>query len=339
MNPAPQRVEIVGGGLAGLSLGLALRHAGVPVTVFEAGSYPRQRVCGEFITGLKPHTAETLGLGPILAGALPHRRVAWFRQGREFCHHELPEVAWALSRYDLDARLADAFVGAGGELRQERAETGPRAGRVNAAGRRRARTSWVGLKQHVRGLALACGLEMHLGREAYVGLCELPDGAVNVCGLFRRRPLLADRGGGALGAYLRSSGLEAVAERLTRAHPEGDSVAAVAGFGFDRPEPSPELRLGDARCMLPPFLGNGMAAAFQMAEEALAPLIAWSRRSLDWAEAHAAIESRLQHRFRRRQRWGNAVHGFLLGPRRQRWFATLAGAHCLPMNALYRTLH
>ena len=47
-----QPIEIVGGGLAGLSLGLALRQQDIPVTLFEAGSYPRHRVCGEFITGL-----------------------------------------------------------------------------------------------------------------------------------------------------------------------------------------------------------------------------------------------------------------------------------------------
>jgi len=50
-------VEVVGGGLAGLSLGLALRRRGVPVTVWEAGHYPRHRVCGEFITGLDRATA------------------------------------------------------------------------------------------------------------------------------------------------------------------------------------------------------------------------------------------------------------------------------------------
>jgi menaquinone-9 beta-reductase len=39
-------IEIIGGGLAGLSLGRALARAGVPVTVYEAGNYPRHRVCG-----------------------------------------------------------------------------------------------------------------------------------------------------------------------------------------------------------------------------------------------------------------------------------------------------
>jgi 2-polyprenyl-6-methoxyphenol hydroxylase-like FAD-dependent oxidoreductase len=195
------------------------------------------------------------------------------------------------------------------------------------------------LKQHVRGLELTCGLEMHLGVEAYVGLCELPDGRVNVCGLFRRRSLGADERDGALRAYLQSSGLGTVAARMADAQPDRDSATAVAGFGFDRPESSPELRLGDARCMLPPFLGNGMAAAFQMAEEAREPLIAWSRRTLDWPAARGAIEARLQGRFQRRQRWGNLVHDFLLAPRRQRWFAALAGAHCLPLNTLYRALH
>ena len=38
-----QPVEIIGGGLAGLALGLALQRRGVPVMVFEAHDYPRHR--------------------------------------------------------------------------------------------------------------------------------------------------------------------------------------------------------------------------------------------------------------------------------------------------------
>ena len=45
-------LTIAGGGLAGLSLAIALRRHGVDVTVYEAGNYPRHRVCGEFISGV-----------------------------------------------------------------------------------------------------------------------------------------------------------------------------------------------------------------------------------------------------------------------------------------------
>src|SRR5580693_8216081 len=44
-------ITIVGGGLAGLALGIGLRQRDVPATIWEAGHYPRHRVCGEFISG------------------------------------------------------------------------------------------------------------------------------------------------------------------------------------------------------------------------------------------------------------------------------------------------
>ena len=89
MNP-PRQIEIVGGGLAGLSLGLALRRAGVPVTIFEAGAYPRHRVCGEFITGLKAPTIARLGLAPLLGDAGRLREVAWLARGRVVRRQQLP---------------------------------------------------------------------------------------------------------------------------------------------------------------------------------------------------------------------------------------------------------
>ena len=52
--PAPRTITIVGGGLAGLTLGIGLRQRGIPAEIFEAGTYPRHRVCGEFISGNGP---------------------------------------------------------------------------------------------------------------------------------------------------------------------------------------------------------------------------------------------------------------------------------------------
>ncbi len=62
-------ITIVGGGLAGLTLGIALRRRGVPVILCEAGHYPRHRVCGEFISGRGLEVLARLGLHERFAAA------------------------------------------------------------------------------------------------------------------------------------------------------------------------------------------------------------------------------------------------------------------------------
>ena len=54
-------ISIAGGGLAGLSLGIALQSRGVSVTLHEASTYPRHRVCGEFISGVGGGNARRAG--------------------------------------------------------------------------------------------------------------------------------------------------------------------------------------------------------------------------------------------------------------------------------------
>src|SRR5579863_1202127 len=108
--PMKLPIEIIGGGLSGLALGAALRRADVPVTIFEAGDYPRHRVCGEFITGLDPATVARLGIGEHLSDARPHRTVTYFLRGRPLRPYALPAPALGISRHALDSRLARAFV-------------------------------------------------------------------------------------------------------------------------------------------------------------------------------------------------------------------------------------
>jgi flavin-dependent dehydrogenase len=336
-----ERIEIIGGGLAGLSLGLALRREEIPVTLHEAGTYPRHRVCGEFITGLAASTIERLGLEPMLAGALRHHEVAWFLNEQPARIQKLPSPALGLSRYRLDARLADAFRAAGGDLRPNSRMTDlrPLAGRVFATGRRRAPSPWLGLKVHVRRLRLERDLELHLGTEAYVGLSAVEDGAVNVCGLFRRLPLRI-RGSELLLAYLRATGLHELAARLAESRIEEESFSAVAALNFDRRVlPANRICLGDTCAMIPPFTGNGMAMAFQSAELALDPLIAFARGELAWAEACRVTHAALRAQFRVRLASASALHPFLLRPRPRRWLAALNRARLIPFTPIYTALH
>lgn len=338
---APHPIEIIGGGLAGLSLGLALRRAGVDVTLFEAGSYPRHRVCGEFITGLPVRTRVRLGLDPFLADAFPAREVAWFFREKLSRFQTLPAPAPALSRHTLDARLADAFTSAGGVLktRIRFAATADAPGRVFATGRRRTTSRWIGLKFHARNLPLTRDLEVHLGDQAYVGLAQIEDQRVNICGLFRRRELCA-KGPALLLGYLAAAELPHLASRIQNADIDANSFTAVAAVDFDRHvPPSAQVRLGDTCAMIPPFTGHGMAMAFQSAELALDPLLAYARGETDWPATRRAIHAALARHFRLRLASAGALHGFFLHPPRQRCFAFLNRARLLPLRPLYAALH
>ena len=339
-NPALP-IEIVGGGLAGLSLGLGLRRAGVPVTVFEAGDYPRHRVCGEFISGLEPETVTTLGLDDILSDALPHRGVTYFLRGRALPRLELPGTAWGISRHTLDARVARAFVEAGGDLRTNTRvpedETPP--GRIFAAGRRRSGPFWVGLKVHVRGLALANDFEVHLGDRAYVGLSSVESGAVNACGIFAHRDVAA-RGADLLAAYLDAAGLGSLAARIRAADPDPASFCVTAAPLGDRRIPtSDRVWIGDACASIPPFTGNGLAMALQGAELALGPLASYSTGRTGWAESIRVIARAQRKRFRRRLMVASLLHPFFLERRRQAWLAALVRAHLVPFRAFYGAVH
>jgi len=336
--PAPRPIEIIGGGLAGLGLGLGLRARGVPVTIREAGTYPRHRVCGEFITGLDAWTRQTLALEPHLACARSARDVTWFEPGHKPLRHTLPEPALCLGRDRLDASLAAAFTAAGGELQTgERTDPVPGPGRILACGRRPSAASpWVGRKQHFRGLALHDDLELHLGDGAYVGLTRIDEDTVNVCGLFPRPGRRCD-----LAAQAAACGLASLAERLVRATPLPDSECAVAGLDYDtHPGATGEaLSVGDHSSLIPPFTGHGMTIALQSAALAVDPLVDWSLGRRDWQDTATVVRRTLRARFRRRLAWGRRLHPWLVRPPRRRLLHGLHRIGLLPFDPLYRLLH
>jgi 2-polyprenyl-6-methoxyphenol hydroxylase-like FAD-dependent oxidoreductase len=333
-------IEIVGGGLAGLSLGLALRRSGVPVTLFEAGRYPRHRVCGEFISGLDGRTVDRLGLRDILIDACPHRTVTYHHRERPLRPFCLPAIAWGISRHTLDARVAGAFAAAGGDLRTDTRmpEADAPPGRVFTSGRKPRGPCWVGLKAHVHNLPLASDLEIHLGDRAYIGLSRVETGAVNVCGMFAHRKLAA-RGVELIPAYLAAAGMAALAERLRASEIDRASFCTMAATLGDQRVSSPDrIRIGDACATIPAFTGNGLAMALQGAELAAGPLRAYASGQASWEESVKAIAHAQDRRFRRRLKVAAWLQPFFLEPKRQALVAALFRFRLIPIRAFYSAL-
>jgi menaquinone-9 beta-reductase len=322
---AMKPVEIVGGGLAGLTLGIGLRRKGVPVTIWEAGHYPRHRVCGEFISGQGLRVLERMGLADLIgnAGAREGRNAMFFTTRQSTGLLELPEPALCISRFRLDAALAEEFRALGGVLKEGQRRRGGdmTPGTVRASGRQthpvEAGYHWFGVKGHYENLPLEADLEMHLFRDGYVGLCRLSTGEVNVCGMFRRRsgrpaPVrFRDE-------WLRGPEGSVLRRRMNEAQLIDESFCAIAGLSLKpRLGDSREtFAIGDALSMIPPITGNGMSMAFESAELAIEPLCAFSLGS-SWEEICLRVRAQLELAFDKRLRLAWGLHRLIFLPATQ----------------------
>lgn len=330
-----RHLTIAGGGLAGLSLGIALRRQGVDVSLIEAGRYPRHRVCGEFVSGVSEKTLSFLGIDDLFDDARRHRSLSWHDRGRLVLTESMPHPAIGLSRHALDERLAERFQELGGDLRcGGRARPVPAEGTVWTAGRRPRTGRWIGLKAHVR-IGTSTDLEMHSGTNGYCGLAGVEDGWTNVCGLFLLDREIDARGEDLLPAYLEAGGQPRLAKALRAAFWREGSFCSVAGFELGRQPPVPGLLcLGDAESMIPPFTGNGMSMAFQAAEHAVPPLVRWAAADVSWHEACRRIRSRLRRGFRRRLVAAGLMHRALFHTGMREAVASLSAARVLPFRRI-----
>jgi 2-polyprenyl-6-methoxyphenol hydroxylase-like FAD-dependent oxidoreductase len=326
-------ITIVGGGLAGLTLGIGLRQRGIPVTVWEAGHYPRHRVCGEFISGRGQDVLERLGLLESFrqAGSAPACTAAFFLGQAASPVRSLAAPALCLSRFVMDALLAGQFRQAGGDLRENTRwqEKGFGEGIVRANGRRlhtrESGRGWFGLKVHARNVPLAADLEMHGAQFGYVGFCRLKDGEVNVCGLFRR-PGSERESPQRWPELLRGQPATPLRQRLAGAVLDQASFCSVAGISLrpHRAASHNECCIGDTLTMIPPVTGNGMSMAFEAAELAIGPLAAYSRGESSWSAARQSVAAACDRAFAQRLAWARWLQWMMFTPLLRGWPGSLA---------------
>ena len=339
-----REIKIVGGGPAGLWLGIELRKRGVPVRVLEAGHYPRHKICGEFLAPRNRQLLEYPPLARLLKNCPAASSVAWYLlpHSNRPARFQLPSPARIVTRHFFDAALCEMLQEMGGQVEtgaRVAVETALAEGWVLASGRGKETRAcrWIGLKAHFQGVSLAADLEMHTGRGAYVGLCEVSPGIVNVSGLFRTSKI-PNGAGRNWPSLLKKFGLSRLAQRLEHAQLVPGSLCSVSHLRFGWNPCAQLLRVGDARAVIPPLAGNGLSLALETASLAADILECWSSCSLSWKlavqEAHRACHRRLA----RRLRWAIAAQHLIFLPWAQHIVASLHSLRAFPWRSAFQLL-
>jgi flavin-dependent dehydrogenase len=283
-------VAIVGSGPAGSTLAALLARRGVSVALIDRDEFPRDKLCGEFLSYDALPIVSRLGI-ELQTPAIARCRVVSRHRQYEF---EFPTAARGVSRQLLDDLLYRTAVAAGahsfagwtaadlspltierGEERQSidaRVIVGAwgRWGRFDTQlGRAFVRDHshrHFGFKRHYRGGETPV-IELYSFRGGYLGVSPVENGITNICGLVHASRLAGHKGR-----------WQSFVDEIRSEEPRLDSMYAryePAQEGFLSSEPvifrarSPVeggvLMIGDASGIVDPLTGNGMAMAIQSA--------------------------------------------------------------------------
>ncbi|HUY94379.1 MAG TPA: FAD-dependent oxidoreductase [Terracidiphilus sp.] len=301
-------VFVIGGGVAGCAVAIALSSKGRSVTLIEREPTPRHKVCGEFLSGEALEDLSALGIDVFALGAVPIEKVR-LAAARLAAEAPLPFPAASLSRKALDTALMAEATASGVRVVSgrsvealHRTETGMWQATLDDGGVCEARTAflatgkhdlrgyarpkdphrWVAFKMYYRlapaqAAELARASELMLYPGGYGGIQPVEGGIANLCWVVQQRYLA--RGGNRWDKFLAKMEKDCphLATRLAGAEPLLEKPVAVSHIPYGHIRRTTEDGLyciGDQAAVIPSFTGDGISLALHTARCASAAYVA-----------------------------------------------------------------
>ena len=278
-------IAVIGGGPAGTSAAITAARAGARVALFDAGAFPRQKVCGEFVSAESIEVLRDL-LWSCADTESPFPDAPVIDQTRLFLAGRLLKApvsppALSIPRYVMDSRLWQAAKQAGVEAHAHCEVRGvlgdglfrldTNAGEVCAssvivaAGRWSkfkphtaipSGPKWIGVKAHYRELNPPRSTDLYFFEHGYCGVQPVADDIVNACAMVRSDCVTSLEDVFALHPALaeRRRNWQAIMEPVT-----------TAPLLYYAPQPVRDnsMFVGDAAAFIDPFVGDGISIALR----------------------------------------------------------------------------
>jgi len=288
-------VLIIGGGLAGLAGALHLSKKGLKVVLIEKNTYPKHKVCGEYISNeILPYLLwldiDVSKLHPVSIS-----KFEFTAQNGKTAKTRLPLGGFGVSRYELDHFLFQKAVENGCTIVTETvtdisfendvftittSEEMLSAKIVLGAYGKRSnidqvlsrdfiskKSPWLAVKGHYSGNFDEKLVALYNFQGGYCGVSKVENGIINICYLadfetFKKYKNIEEYQKSVL---YKNNKLKAVFENSTSLFEKPITISQIS---FDKKEPVENhiLMIGDTAGLIHPMCGNGMAMAIHSAK-------------------------------------------------------------------------
>lgn len=304
-------IIIIGGGLAGLCNAIHLSKFGKKVLLIEKNSYPKHKVCGEYISNEVLPYLEFLNINPFDFGAVKIDDFQLSTIKNNLITAKLPLGGFGISRYTLDFELYKKAKENGVEILQdvvidisfknneftiETKENKCFNSKIciGAFGKRslidvkmerdfiQKKSPYLGVKIHVKGDFPKNKVALHNFKGGYCGISKVENDTINLCYItsfsaFKKHKNINDF---QENVVFKNTFLK---EAFKNTNPIWEQPLSISQISFETKKPIENhiLMSGDAAGMIHPLCGNGMSMAIQSAQIASKLILNYLNGSID----------------------------------------------------------
>lgn len=289
-------VIIIGGGLAGLCNAIHLSKFGKNVLLIEKNTYPKHKVCGEYISNEVLPYLSFLEINPFDFGAVKIDKFQLSTTNNKLIDAKLPLGGFGISRFQLDYILSEKAKENGVKILQDTVLETSFENEIftittknnqkfrtriiiGSFGKRslldvklerdfiKKKSPYLGVKIHVKGEFNSDLVALHNFKGGYCGVSKVENDAINLCYItnflsFKKYKNINDF---QENVVFKNEYLKDIFKSSEPLFVEPLSISQIS-FETKNPIENHIIMCGDSAGMIHPLCGNGMSMAIQSAQ-------------------------------------------------------------------------
>lgn len=330
-------VIIIGGGLAGLCNAIHLSKHKIKVLLIEKNSYPKHKVCGEYISNEVLPYLKFLDFNPFKFGAEKIEKFQLSTTKNKSLSTELPLGGFGISRYSIDYHLLKNAISSGTmfledmvievnfindnfTVRTKENKSFSSKIVVGSFGKRslldvnlnrkfiKKKSPYLGVKIHVKGKFPKDLVALHNFKGGYCGVSKVENDIINLCYIttfssFKKYKSINDFEKNEIykNNYLK--------EIFKNSKPLWAKPLSISQISFETKELINKhiIFCGDAAGMIHPLCGNGMSMAIQSAQIASPLIIKFLKKEITRNQLEKKYISEWNNQFKWRLKAGHTI--------------------------------